>query len=324
MEQENQLAENTLTNGVNESNSQSQVSVGPVASPPRLTMETAGGIEPLYKAFLQGKTVELPPWLVENEERNKNKELDIIPQEIFIYIMETEKIRSVRIGNSNGIFLYKYNKEKGVYEHWAEINVKSYIKSLMPIRIRKPAHWEWVYKELTTEAADTEESDFNSNENIINFQNGIVDLTTGKLLPHSSEYLSTIQIPCNYIENAKLPQAQVTLKFLQTITGNNPDDMFTFLEVWGAGMSNVYGWRFKKLIVLKGPGDTGKSVAREYITDLIGQENCFTVDIAQLNSRFGTAGILGKRIVGSGDLKYARVSEMDKIKELTGRRPHKC
>lgn len=234
---------------VTESNSQPVIPVANEQKP--LTMEDVGGIEQLYKEYLKGTKVELPPWLVEDKE--KNKELNVIPQEIFIYIKEKENIHSVRIGDSNGIFLYRYNKEKGVYEHWADIDVKSYIKNLMPIRVRKPAHWEWVFKELTTESAELEENDFNADENIINFQNGIVDLTTGKIMPHSPKYLSTIQIPCNYIENAKLPQAPVTMRFLQTLTGNNAEDMATILEAWGLGMSNVYGWRFKVLIILKGP-----------------------------------------------------------------------
>lgn len=278
-----------------------------------------GDVNKLYNAHIKGNKVEWPAWITETD-----KGLEICPQELFIYIMETQHIRSVRLGNSNGIFLYKYNKEKGVYEHWAEINAKSYIKNLMPIRLRKPYYWELVYKELTTEAANTEESDFNADENIINFKNGILDLTTGELLPHSSEYLSTIQIPCNYIPNAKLAQAPTTMKFLQDITGMDADDIKTHLEVWGLCISNVYGWRFKALIILKGPGNTGKSVEREFIIKLVGLDNCFTVDIAQLNSRFGTAGILGRRIIGSGDMKCARISEMDKIKELTGRRPNKC
>lgn len=37
----------------------------------KLTMETAGGIDKLYEAYLAKKPVELPPWLVETEKRNR-------------------------------------------------------------------------------------------------------------------------------------------------------------------------------------------------------------------------------------------------------------
>ena len=52
--------------------------------------------------------------------------------------------------------------------------------------------------------------------------------------------------------------------------------------------------------------------------DIVGEENAFTIDMAQLNSRFGASGIMGKRLVGSGDLKFQRLDEIDRIKELTG------
>lgn len=319
-EDKNELAKsmaekpNQTTGGANEENSQSQIPVGPVVSPTApLTMEDVGGINQLYDAYMRGQAVDFPPWIEETKDG-----LEICPQEVFIYIIETENIRSVKMGNSHGIFLYKYNKEKGVYEHWAEINVKSYIKSLMPIRIRKPAHWEWVYKELITEAANTEDSELDSDENIINFRNGVLDLTTGELLPHDPKYLSTIQIECDYVPNLAIQKAPVTFKFLQTLTGGNTDDMFTILEAIGVIISNVAGWRYKKLLILKGPGNTGKSVLREYVTNILGVDNCFTLDIAQLHSRFGASGIYEKRLVGSGDMKFARVPELDKIKELTG------
>lgn len=278
---------------------------------------SVGDVNKLYDIYLQGKPVEWPAWLVETKDGIK-----ICPQELFIHIIETQSILSVKLGNSRGIVLYKYN-DKGYYEVWTESQAKAYIKSLLPRKIRKPSDWDLVYKELTTEAVNTEETDLNSDENIVNLKNGILDLTTGKLLPHDPKYLSTIQIPCNYIENATFAQAPNTYKFLTDITGGNEKDMITHLEVIGLPITNVKCWRCKKLVILKGAGNTGKSVEREFVTTLLGLENCHTADIKQLNSRFGAAGIVGKRLVGSGDMKFARLDEIDKIKELTGRRPHK-
>ncbi len=141
-------------------------------------------------------------------------------------------------------------------------------------------------------------------------------------MEHSPEFLSTIQIPCNYIADLSLANAPITMKFLNDITGGNVEDMTTILEFIGLTISNVYGWRAKKMYILKGEGNTGKSVLRELIIYLVGLENTFTLDIGQLHSQFGSAGIYGKRLIGSGDMKVARLPEMDKIKELTGRRSY--
>lgn len=241
-----------------------------------LTIESAGGADNLYEAYRSGEVVDFPPWLEETE-----KSVEIITSELYIHIADTQNILSVKLGNSRGILLYIY--ENGVYHQWTDSDVKAYIKSFLPRRIRRSKDWNEVFNELKTEYANTEESELNSEENIINFQNGIVDLTTGKLLAHDPKYISTIQIPCKYVADLKLEDAPVFSKFLDDLTGGNADDKATLLEVIGLVISNVKGSRFKKLLILKGPGNTGKSVLRELVIQLIGLENSHTVDIKQLH-----------------------------------------
>lgn len=272
-----------------------------------------GDINKLYDIYLQRKKpVELPCWLIETD-----KGLEISPQELFIYLKETLNIRSVKLGHSKGIVLYRYNP-KGRYELWTESDAKADIKEYIPIRIRKPYQTDMIYKEFCTERADTEESQFNADENIVNFQNGILDLKTGKLLPHDPKYLSTIQLNCNYIENVKPSQLKRILDFLKYATGGNADDIATILEVIGLIVTNVYGWRFKQLLIILGAGDTGKSKLMKLVIEIIREENFFATDMNKINSQFGRAGIVGKRLVGSGDMSISRVDSMETIKELTG------
>ncbi len=299
------------TDGVVESNSQKEIPESPKEQQLPLTMETVGGIEPLYDAYLKGKIVEFPPWLIQNADK-----IEVCSQELYIYISDNINIIRVKLGNSKGIVLYKY--ENGYYKLWNESDFKAFIKSFIPRRIRRSKYWEDVVKELKTEYSNTEENELNSNEDIINFHNGIYNLKTGKLESHSPEYLCTIQIPCNYVPDLKLEDAPVASKFFNDITGGNIEDITTLLEVLGLIISNVKGSRFKKLLILKGPGNTGKSVIREFAIQLVGLENSHTIDIKQLHSTFGLGGIYGKRLIGSGDMKFSKLPEIDKIKELTG------
>lgn len=265
----------------------------------------------LYNEYKKGNVVELPKWL-----KIEKGELKIVPQELYIYITEHNNILFVKLGNSDKIVPYLY--ENGYYHLWTDSECKAFIKSHLPKRIRKPSDWEFVYKELLTEYSNIEESELNSNENIINFKNGILNIDTMELLPHSPEYFSTIQIPCNYLPNAFLSQAKVTTKFLNDITSGNADDKATILEYIGAIISNIKGSRFKKFLVLKGKGNTGKSVLLDLVTYLVGLENTFTSDIKKLHSHFGLAGAYGKRLICCGDMKFASLAEIDIIKELTG------
>lgn len=280
------ILENTTENNAKEEVQEEKA----IEDKPGLTVEESGGIEQWYQAYLRKEKVQFPPWLIETK-----KGVEVLPQQLFAHIKKVQPIVSVKLGNSKGIVVFTY--KDGKYIRWTESDWKSFIKSFLPVEIRKPSDWERVYKELLTEYANTDENELNADENIINFQNGILDLTTGNLKPHSPEYKSTIQIPCDYKPNLPLAKATYFYNFLKTITNGNQEDMYTILEIIGLSISNVAGWRFKKMAILKGKGNTGKSVLRESIIKLVGEENTYTADISQLNSRFGASGIFGKRLV---------------------------
>lgn len=269
----------------------------------------------LLKAFLDARTVELPPWIIVDD----NGRVKLSPQALHIHIEDNHHILAVKLGESRGLELYHY--KDGYYQKWTESECKAFIKSFLPRMYRTPSQWEHVYKELTTQSVNTQESELNADESIINFRNcilGIDDVDQIKMLPHSPEYISTIQIPCNYNPNASIEQAPEFWKYIQDLSNGNEQDQITLLEIIGVVISNVIGARFKQLLILKGLGDTGKSVLREFVAYLIGAENSYTVDLKQLHSEFGLSGIYGKRLIGSGDMKFENLTEIDKIKELTG------
>lgn len=251
------------------------------------------------------------PWIIDTGSKEK-----IDTQELYLYIRENGNIRVIKRGNDKGVVLYQYRNNR--YQLLTESDCKAYIKSFLPIKSRKPSDWERVYKELITDYADTSENDLNSNQDIINFLNGILNIKTGELLPHSPEYLTTIQIPCNWNPDLGLDGAPIFKRFLDTLTSGNTDDQTTILEIIGLIVSNVEGCYFKKLLILNGVGDSGKSVMREFVIQLIGEENSHSLDIKNPSDKFAISELNGKRLAGYGDLSFANVKAMDKIKELTG------
>ncbi len=318
-EDKNELAKSTAekpnqtTSGANEENPQIQMPVGPVVSPPApLTMEDVGGIDPLYEEYLKGKIVEFPPWI-----ENSSNGVEILPQELYIHISDTQNILSVKLGNSKGIVLYFY--QDGYYKLWNDSDCRTFIKERLPRRIPKRMKYvDEVFKELRTEYANTAEEELNANEDIINFSNGVLNIKTNEFSLHEPKYLCTIQIGCEYKKGLKLEDAPVASKFFNDITGGNKDDIATLLEIIGAIISNVKCSRFKKLLILKGAGNTGKSVLHEFVIALVGLENSHALEIKELHGKFGLGGIYNKRLIGSGELQFSRIPEIDKIKELTG------
>lgn len=158
----------------------------------------------------------------------------------------------------------------------------------------------------------------NENEDLINFQNGLLRVSGDNvtLLPHSSKVLSTIQIPCRWSNNA-IP-TPVFDQFLETLTNGDTEIKQLLLEVMGVAISNVKGWRTKKALFLVGDGNTGKSQLKSLTERLLGKNNYIGMDLSEIEARFGTGSLYGKRLAGSSDMSFLSVDELKVFKKLTG------
>lgn len=162
------------------------------------------------------------------------------------------------------------------------------------------------------------QDDLNADEDIINFQNGLLKVSgdSVQLLPHSPKVLSTIQIPCNWMDQ-EVP-TPVFDGYLNTLTNGDPAVQQLLLEFMGVAISNVKGWRTKKSLFLVGDGNTGKSQLKSLTERLLGKGNYIGIDLAEIEARFGTGAIYGKRLAGSSDMSFLSVDELRVFKKLTG------
>lgn len=250
------------------------------------------------------------PWV----RRNQLGAIYVIPQLLAIYIKANYIIQN----NYGNLYIY----ENGCYRLKRDNEWRAFIKAFMPEEYRKKRNWDDVLEELKTDYPISTKK-LNADENIINFKNGILNISTGELMPHDPKYLSTIQIPCNYVSGLTLDDAPVTKRFLTDLCTTDfgyfdQDVMTLLLEVMGAVFSNVKGSRYKKCLILHGPGNTGKTQLRQLVISLVGKENTISVDLGRMQDKFGTSELPGKRLAGSGDMAYAKVSEMNILKALTG------
>lgn len=235
------------------------------------------------------------------------------------YVREHLNFLLVRNSGKTDIQIYVY--ENGVYRFCAVETFKGYIKNfiaqydecLITMTVVNEA-----FNQLMTDLNYVKIEDLNADESIINFQNGILKLSDDKpvLLPHSPQYLSTIQIPCNYYEE-EIP-TPVFDSYINTLTGNNEKTRLLLLEFIGVIISNVKGWRMKKALFMFGPGDTGKSQLKSLCERMIGIENYSSADFNELEERFGTSALYGKRLAGSADASHMSVKELKTFKKLTG------
>ena len=86
----------------------------------------------------------------------------------------------------------------------------------------------------------------------------------------------------------------------------------------GVVLSNIPGYKMKQALIMVGVGNTGKSVIKNFLISLLGNENCSSLDLKDLEKQFTKIQLLGKRLVGSNDMSYMKITELETFKKLTG------
>lgn len=219
-----------------------------------------------------------------------------------------------RFSDNDRIFWY----DSGVYKPITDSVLQGYIKKYITdfdrsiLRMRDVKE---VMQDLKTDMQFVGEEQLNADEDMINFENGLYSISQRKLLPHSPDVLSTIQLPCRYEPNtAACPNF---VGYLTELSGDEQKAEL-LLEYMAACISNIAGYRFKKALFMYGDGDTGKSQAKALTEKMLGADNCSAGDLSDLESRFGTSSLYQKRLYGSGDMSFVSVTELKIFKNITG------
>lgn len=146
----------------------------------------------------------------------------------------------------------------------------------------------------------------------IPLKNGVYDLNTNTLLPHSPDYKFTHQLPVLYDPEATCPK---TLAFFSQIL--NPEQQKT-VEEW-LGYYILRNYIYKKAIVFVGDGDTGKTTLLEVIISLIGRENISAVSLQKMTGdKFSAAHMYQKHGNIVDELSAKDISDTDAFKMATG------
>lgn len=261
-------------------------------------------------------------WIQCKETTNRNgqvtkREYKVLPMELSKYIKENLNYILVRGEANEGSLIYVF--ADGYYKWVDEKQFKGFIKNFIPYQLRKSREIQEVFLDLTTENNFVNYEDLNCNENIINFEDGILDLTTMELQPHSPDILNTIQIPAKYKDIEKAPfEAPVFDNYLKRLCNNDEETCKLLLQCLGIAISNVYAYRTKKALFLVGQGNTGKSQLKKLAEYLIGYNNVTTMDLKRISEQFGAAALYQKRLAGCNDMSYQRIDDMSVFKQLTG------
>ena len=245
------------------------------------------------------------------------KRLTVDATKLAIYVRN--HLRFILVQDSLRDTRTKYVYEDGVYRLCSDECFKGYIKRFIedynPALVRMSDVNE-AFSNLSTGLEAIPYDQLNADEDIINFRNGLLHLSTMKLTPHDPDVLSTIQLDCEW-SGVKTP-TPVFDQYMRTLTDNNRDIHRLLLQFMGAVLSNVHGWRYKKALFLYGEGDTGKSQLKVLLERLLGRDNFASIDLPELETQFGASMLYGKRLAGTADMTFLTIRELKMFKTITG------
>lgn len=163
--------------------------------------------------------------------------------------------------------------------------------------------------------------DFNPPLHLINVDNGVYNLKTGKLEPHSHEHLFLSALPVTYDKNAKCPNYEKFLKEITTKDTKKRLEVYNTLQEY-LGYCLYRDYIIKKYLIMDGDQDNGKTTIMNVWVDFLGEYNIASIPLQELNDKpFRKHKLYGKLGNFADDLPQKAVRYGGIVKQITGRSP---
>lgn len=128
-------------------------------------------------------------------------------------------------------------------------------------------------------------------KNLIACENGLLDIETRKLHPHTPEFFNFVSVPFAYDPAA--PKPTEWLKFLDEVFEGDPDSRRALQQWFGYILSGRIDQ--EKAMMIIGPKRSGKgTIAKVLIALLGGDKNVGSPTMSVLASTYGLASLIGK------------------------------
>lgn len=262
-------------------------------------------IEEKHKYNLKGELVEMKPYLITS--RNGKEYVHV--GKLTEYIIN----KNPAIYVTGRFFFYR----DGVYVEGRDGEEKTIIKEELGVEharnhiINDVANM-WKIDDRVSKYVE----DINPDPYILNLKNGLYDIRTREVKPHTPEYLSTIQINANYDREAKGPRF---LNFIQDAI-QDKDSLEYFRQAIAYGLTNFIENK-ERIFFIVGDRNSGKSTALNVTLEALLPKNAKShTELQQFQTdKFATAELFGKTANIYGDLSPAAMKEISVLKSITGR-----
>ena len=211
---------------------------------------------------------------------------------------------------------YDFNTNEGIWRLDGKEKVKAYTLT----KIQKEAPEldsqlsRFVMEEILARvkwSTYMDRSEFQTKPEHICVNNGVYDLATGQLKPHSPGFNFLSKVPVDYVPGQDCPAID---GFLEDVFGANKQ---LFYEV--AGYCLEPGNKYQRAFMCIGFGDNGKSTALNLLKAFLGPQNVSTRSLQSLlEDRFASADLYGRLANIHADIPARTLLQTGCFKTLSG------
>lgn len=207
--------------------------------------------------------------------------------------------------------LYVYSDEDGIYEPHGESFVQQEVERLMAAWASNQRVKEIVGKIERRAGIQARRLETAPEKRVV--ANGILDVTTGEIEPHTPDQYHKTMIGVEYDAAAECPAID---EFLHDVVEDK--DVGTLYRLIAHTLYGEYA--AEKAAMLLGDGRNGKSVFLSLIEEFLGEWNVSNQSLQDLNEEdFSAYNLLGKLANVHPDMSDQTVQTMQMFKKLTGR-----
>jgi P4 family phage/plasmid primase-like protien len=128
---------------------------------------------------------------------------------------------------------------------------------------------------------------------IANVKNGLLNIYTKELMPHTPDFVSLVQYPVNYDPTATAPNWEKCVG--EWMSGPEAEEKTRLLQQF-CGYCLSSSMLYDRALFMVGDGGNGKSTFIDTIAMVIGAEATSHIDLEGLYGQYGFKGLIGKRL----------------------------
>lgn len=242
-------------------------------------------------------------------EKKNNEALHYVTE----FLTKKYSFKSILGSNGDEIFVY----EDGIYKKKGKEIIRKELERLLKEKYSSYRVREITHQIATITSIEREEL-VRTDENLICLKNGILDLKTSKLMPHSKDIIFLTKIPVNYNPSAKCPKI---LKFFEEVFYK--EDIKPYIEWVGFQLYRRY--LLKTAVIHVGGTDTAKTRVILLMKIFIGEENTTGKSLQELTGdKFALAELYKKHANIHDDMSSQDITDTGKFKQITGSSPLNC